>query len=511
MVVHSALRSRRFATELVVFAAAAAMRLGALAAQGGPRSGFGYDQSVYYAAADALIHGRVPYRDFHLLHPPLAMVLLTPFAWLGTVTSDATGYLAANLAGLAAGALGAAVVVRIGRRLGYPTPATLVAGLFCAIAPAATLAEHSARLEPFGNLALVLALLAATGDEPLSRRRGYLCGLALGAAVSVKIWYAAPAVVVFAWLLRRAPRRRAGVAALLGALTPGVVVVLPFLLLAPGRMFHMVVTAQFGRPRVAVTPQLRLGGIDGVELLGLPDHRAEAVASAVVVAATLGAVYLARRSRLGTLFAVLALVQVCVVLVSPSWFVYYDDYPVPAVALTLGAAWAAARGTPAVGLLARRACVVVPTVAALAVTVGWFAMDRYRGSVDYPVARLRTALARYRCLVADDPESQIYLDRLSSDLADGCPDWVDVSGAGYWPDPYPYGSAARARFWIREEVRYFDSGNAALLVRTLPSPPAALVRALAHNGMILHGPEYEAYRGRPARKAGPAPERWRPL
>ena len=37
----------------------------------------GYDQGVYYAAADAFVHGRLPYVGFLLLHPP-GIVLLSP-------------------------------------------------------------------------------------------------------------------------------------------------------------------------------------------------------------------------------------------------------------------------------------------------------------------------------------------------------------------------------------------------------------------------------------------------
>jgi hypothetical protein len=39
--------------------------------RGGGLFGFGnYDDGVYYAAATGLVHGRLPYQDFLLLHPP---------------------------------------------------------------------------------------------------------------------------------------------------------------------------------------------------------------------------------------------------------------------------------------------------------------------------------------------------------------------------------------------------------------------------------------------------------
>ena len=48
---------------------------------------YGYDAGVYYSAADALIHGRTPYRDFLLLHPPGLMLTLTPFAAIGRLSA----------------------------------------------------------------------------------------------------------------------------------------------------------------------------------------------------------------------------------------------------------------------------------------------------------------------------------------------------------------------------------------------------------------------------------------
>ena len=47
-----------------------------------------YDDGVYYAAATGLVHGRLPYQDFLLLHPPGMTLLLTPFAAAAQVIGD---------------------------------------------------------------------------------------------------------------------------------------------------------------------------------------------------------------------------------------------------------------------------------------------------------------------------------------------------------------------------------------------------------------------------------------
>lgn len=504
---------RRRLPEIAVFGVAAAVRAGVLAAQGGMGAGIGYDQSVYYAAADALVHGRMPYRDFHLLHPPLLMLVLTPFAWMGSLTRDTAGYAGATVFGLLAGALCAALVVRIARRLGYTLPAALTGGLFYALAPGAVVAEYSMRLEPMGNLALLLALLAlvpAAEGSVGTRRRHVLGGIALGAAVSVKIWYAVPVLVILGWLLLRAPRRRTALDAALGVLGAGVLFDLPFFVLAPSRMFHMIVTAQLGRPVRPVSPTGRISSVLGVGQLDLSAVRAEHVVSAAIVLALVVAAGFAGRSRGGALFAALALAQVVVLVASPSWFPYYDDYTSPAVALLLAAAVAGAAPRRRAATAGRRALTAarwtvtaVPVAAAIAVTLTTFVAGRFRGSVDYPIARLHAALAGYRCLITDDPEAQIYFERLSADLAAGCPDWVDVSGTAYWPNPYPYGTKQRGEYWIREQVAYFRSGDAALLVRDAPKPAEAVLRALAVNGVIAAGPLYHAYRGDAAAPTAP--------
>src|SRR6478752_192045 len=57
--------------------------------RGGGLSGMDtYDPSVYYAAAVGLFTGRLPYRDFLLLHPPGILLALQPFAALGALVGD---------------------------------------------------------------------------------------------------------------------------------------------------------------------------------------------------------------------------------------------------------------------------------------------------------------------------------------------------------------------------------------------------------------------------------------
>ena len=196
----------------LIFTTAFAARLGMVYARGGSlRDSPSYDSSVYYAAADALLHGRLPYRDFTLLHPPAQMLALTPFAALGRVTTDHFGFVAGSLTWMALGATNSLLVLRIARRLQLGTTAGVVGAFAYALWYESTRSEFALRLEPFGNFLVLLAVLAylasaRSGRRCLSRSS---CGAALGVAASVKIWYVVPLLIVLGWhLVDRRPRRQ---------------------------------------------------------------------------------------------------------------------------------------------------------------------------------------------------------------------------------------------------------------------------------------------------------------
>lgn len=96
---------------------------------GGFGGNFGYDSGVYYAASDALLHGRLPYRDFVLLHPPGLMLALTPFAAVGRLTTDHAGFIAGNAGFAVLGGVNAALVVVVARHLSVGRFAATLGGL----------------------------------------------------------------------------------------------------------------------------------------------------------------------------------------------------------------------------------------------------------------------------------------------------------------------------------------------------------------------------------------------
>src|SRR3954465_15386246 len=137
-----------------------ALRFGiALFSRGGLGGMYGYDAGVYYGASDALIHGRVPYRALTARPPPLLMLVLTPFAALGRITTDHAGYITANIAFNVLAAANAVLVWRIAGPGGFTRRAALIGGLFYAVGWGAVPGEYGLRLEPLGTFLFLLAIL----------------------------------------------------------------------------------------------------------------------------------------------------------------------------------------------------------------------------------------------------------------------------------------------------------------------------------------------------------------
>ena len=185
---------------MVVAVVALVARLAPVVRGGGLTGVLAYDDGVYYSASDSLLSGRVPYRDYLLLHPPGITLALAPFAALGRLVGDSEGMATARVAFMLVGALSAVLVWRIASRVS--PRAGLMAGLFYALWQPAAYAERTTLLEPLVNLGL-LGSLALLGPGA-GRRRIIAAGVVLGLAVAVKAWAVLPFLVIALWLLRRA-------------------------------------------------------------------------------------------------------------------------------------------------------------------------------------------------------------------------------------------------------------------------------------------------------------------
>jgi len=493
------------AVVLLAFAA----RLVPMLAGGGLGGIGGYDDGVYYTAAASLVHGRLPYQDFLLLHPPGILLVLAPFAWLGSHISDAVGFAVARVAFMLIGALNAALVVAVLRRYG-PTAAA-AGGIFYALFYPAVYAERSTLLEPLGTLALLVALLLlgratkatkatqagqamdATGDAGIGWRC-YAAGAALGAGVAVKIWYVV-AVLVLVAVVRGAARRRV----LAGAAAAAAAICLPFFVAAPTSMFRYVITDQVGRPggHVSVVKRVEsIVGLDGVAA-GKPGSSVLILAMLVLLAVFAACAALTLTVPAARIFVWLLAVNAVVLLASPSYFKHYPTLTAAPLALIVGVA--VARVTPT--LLRRTLGRPLLGGVALVAVVG-FALPGLLHSqgTRFPGPPMRGAAARvHGCVTADDPTALVELNVLTSDLDRGCLLWPDVTGWTYdTADVRTHSGKEQSRpentVWQRLVLGYLKSGSAVILARPdtgLSQATKASIDAgpvLAHaGGYALHG------------------------
>ena len=484
----------------IIFCIAFALR-GAtvLFSRGGAWGNFGYDGSVYYSAADALTFGRLPYRDFVLLHPPAVMLALTPFAAFGRLVGDHLGYVVANTGFEALGALNAALVVLVARRSGLSRGAALIGGLFYAVWSAAVGAEVAVRLEPLGSAAFLAALLALAANETrlahgVARRRELMvAGVFLGFAVSTKIWWIVPAVIVIAWQCAVRRRQASSLAAGFGAAVIAVNGV--FFIGAPAMMWRMVIAEQVGRPRSATSSVQR---IEQVASLQTVLHGAAPsvvrlvllVLAALVVAAGASAW---RVTRCRILVAVLV-AQLVVLLAAPSFFTFYAGYVAASASLVLAAGTHRGFGNRTVVPI--RAIALVLIAAAAAATINQAVVVR-NAVQPFPAAQLAESVESSRCVMADSPMALIELNALSRGLAHGCPNWIDVTGRTYGVDRAPV-SRARNERWQHDLRRYLLRGDAVILIRAGTGASPATEREITGLTRLRRVGRYTVYRTSPA-------------
>ncbi|MFT4108171.1 glycosyltransferase 87 family protein, partial [Propionicimonas sp.] len=290
-----------------------------------------YDPSVYYAAAVGFFDGRLPYRDFLLLHPPGIVLLLQPFAALGEWVGDPAAFATARVAVMVGGAASAGLVFVLLRRGGLLSALT-GAGLY-AIHPAAAHVERATWLEAPSTLLALLALVALRPSAPSVRSwRTVLAGALLATATLTKLWGVALLAVVVVWIL--ATRGvRAALAAVLGAAGAAVLVLAPFWSVLPA-LWTDAVTAQLQRPSVRTDLVLRAG-----MLLGMDQATATGLPAALVIGlclVVLAVAVLAVRSPSGRLSVCLLAASVGMLLTTASWYANYPAFAAAPLALAVG-------------------------------------------------------------------------------------------------------------------------------------------------------------------------------
>lgn len=464
---------------------------------------YGYDDGVYFTGAASLIAGRLPYADFTFLHPPGILLALAPFAELGRLTSDHVGLAVARLAFMALGALNAALLSLLGRRL-LPGRAALApaaaAGVFYALWFSSIYATRTTLLEGLGTTTLLVALVLVWRRDSAPSPAALLCaGAALGAGAGTKIWGLVPLVVVALWASFRYGR-----AALLrmtvGAAAAGVAICGPFFMAAPSAMSSMVVLDQLHRP--PSTPSLVTRGLDASSLhWNLPNLTGGAAVLALVVLTLVLLSASGAAWRAGGALPVLLLVSSAVTLAAgPSYFTHYGEFVAAPLSLVLAGAVAAVvaaiRGRRSVLLAVLLPLMTLMLVAELPTVARTFGRPLDASS-------LTTAIASARCVATDIPSTLAITDSLSRGLAVGCAVPVDLTGAlyGRFRVVGPDGRALPRRQngpWQAHLLAYLQSADAQVFV----NPPSTVLNRhgvqelLRGNKLDVHEGAIRVYRRR---------------
>jgi hypothetical protein len=487
--------------EVPVFAVALLARMVPALAGAGFGGLYRYDPGVYYAAGTALGFGRLPYTDFVFLHPPAILLVLSPFGWLGRATSDHAGFVTASVGFMILGAVNAVLVMRIARRMRLGARPATLGGVFYALWPGALAAEWELRLEAFGNFCVLVGLLAwFAARDSMNRRPMLLSGIALGVAAVVKIWFVVPLLILLGASTLRRPGRGIGVFAA-GAAGAMIAIAAPFFFLSPNAMWQMTIVQQLGRPASQRPYTDRLGDLTGVHRIA-PHLGSTASAACYLVAGLLFAavLVLAWHIAAARLLVVLALVQLVVLLVVPSWFDFYADFLAPAAALCVAAAAARAPAHAAWGWTAwaerLRRFGWLPATLVAVVSVLALVFVKGDETVPFPTTQLAAAVANRACVQSDSPTALIELNALSRGLRVGCQNWVDITGRTYGVDAPADGTGRVGdATWQRDLLTYLESGDAVILLRPHHTGISrATMRALRRPGVLVRDGRYTVYR-----------------
>ena len=462
----------------VVLAAVAvvtfAIRFVPLAASGMLGAEYGYDDGVHLSLAEHLIAGQLPYRDVLFVHPPGIVLALAPAAALARLIGDPGALAAGRLLVTAVGMLNAVLVARILRRRGLVAAAT--GGLAYALWGPAIAAERSIYLEPFIGLGLLIALAALArrrdgGSHPgapviadvgpgrdrpdrraaaaLPGRTGRatlaVAGIALGIAVTFKVWVVLDLAVVGLLVLARHGLR--GAVRWVGWVLVGAVpILLPFAWAAPRAMWDDVVLAQVGRPRTAGLLHERLGALD-------PGNMSGTLAIVVVLVLVAIATVVVRRAAARVVrargageaqssivvrlsspsgwpdpawWAIVAVVHLGALVAAPSYYLHYTAFLAPPICLLAGAvAGAVSVRVPR----SRRAAVRVVGASGLVVVLAAIALT-FPALPPGPRENraLLADLTRTGCTWSENPSYLLVADAQTRMIAEGCPGQPDLFG-----------------------------------------------------------------------------------
>lgn len=269
-----------------------------------------YDEGVYVAGAWALAHGHLPWRDFVFLHPPGILLWLAPFTLVGPK-------LALFLARAVSAVIGSLNCVLVGRLIGGW--GGLTAGLFLATWFENVTTERAVFVEPLMTFAGLVSLTLVHRGTPRSAR---VAGIAAGLSFVLKVWGGFWGLAAF-MLIAREHRR----AFLTAALATVAVVIVPFVIAAPGEAFFQSITVHSFRP-----PDGELDRWARLREMFV----ARSLDATVVMLVGLPFALVGRLRRLSRRALLGSALLVTVFLIAPAWWTSYSAALAPFLVLVLG-------------------------------------------------------------------------------------------------------------------------------------------------------------------------------
>ena len=428
----------------------------------------GYDDGVYYSAANGLIHGQLPYRDFILVHPPGILVLLSPFALIGRLFGDSNGLIATRIVFMLIGSVTTVLIYYIGKRL------SLIAGLFAGLTYAiwypAIIVERTSYLEAVGLFAIAFSLFLLQKDA-VTRRDFFLSGLVLGLATATKLWFAIPLIVIFLWLLLRRKIEGACLLAISSAIS-FLSICGYFWFKAGTKFLHLVLFAQLNRSTATGSHLGRLQKIFNLEIFNFTSISKSQLLLAVLLTAPVLLLILAKPKeyKYTLIWLSIFIIQLIVILTTPTFFQSYSSFIAPSLALLIGSiSYSLSRLFS--GKMFIRKIILLSLVIPITL-LGWQGINNEIGEGNPPLVFLRDVVTNQKCVAADSPVILVISNSLSRDLNQDCKVIFDVNGTIYGVTEPPGSnllSATQRRKhsteYQSELVRYFEDSDLFILKR----------------------------------------------
>jgi len=227
----------------------------------------GPDDGIYYGEGVMLAHGILPYRSYIEVQPPGMALLMAPFGLVGRWTNDRTGFELARIFIVFVSMANIGLLGRLIRRRHWA--GVLVGVVILGFYLDSISADHTVLLEPllvFGTLLGLLIVFDDTEHATTAPTRWLVAGVILGLTTSIKLWGIIPLLVLAAIAVIRG--RRCFVHFLGGAAAVLLILIGPFLLLAPSALIREVLIVQVTRSHAGyASEEFRL-----MNLLNAPGH-----------------------------------------------------------------------------------------------------------------------------------------------------------------------------------------------------------------------------------------------